>query len=153
MTDTWDRTLFDKELKSILDAKLPVSASKIQALQALAISHPQHHNYIVQCIVRFIETAPPDYRLAGLYVVDAISRAVHKIVRKSEGSHKPVEAEGYLRRFGIVLREDSLLGCFEPCSTKDKVRIFPLFFTLYCVLRKAVEGAWLSKRELRVPAR
>lgn len=41
MGDSWDRTIFDKELKSILDAKLPVSASKITALQTLAISHPE----------------------------------------------------------------------------------------------------------------
>lgn len=41
MDDSWDRSLFDKELKSILDAKLPVSASKINALQSLAISHPK----------------------------------------------------------------------------------------------------------------
>ncbi|KAI9497622.1 hypothetical protein BDB00DRAFT_803392 [Zychaea mexicana] len=124
MTDSWDRTLFDKELKSILDAKLPVSASKITSLQSLAISHPQHHNYITQCILRFIETAPPDYRLAGLYVVDAISRAAYKLVRKSSDSdRRSVEAEGYLRRFGIVLRDDTLIGCFEPCTPKDKEKV------------------------------
>ncbi|KAI9261486.1 hypothetical protein BDA99DRAFT_511486 [Phascolomyces articulosus] len=125
MTDSWDRTIFDKELKAILDAKLPVSASKITSLQSLAISHPQHHNYIVQCIIRFIESAPPDYRLAGLYVVDAISRAAFKLVRKSnEHDHrKPAEVEGYIRRFGIVLRDDSLVGCFQPCSTKDKEKV------------------------------
>ncbi|KAI7859417.1 hypothetical protein BDC45DRAFT_496021 [Circinella umbellata] len=125
MTDSWDRALFDKELKSILDKKLPVSASKITSLQALAISHPQHHNYIVHCIIRFIETAPPDYRLAGLYVVDAISRAVHKLIRKNNehDNRKPVEAEGYIRRFGIVLKDESLEGCFEHCSTKDKEKV------------------------------
>jgi hypothetical protein len=41
MTDSWDRTLFDKELKSILETKLPVSASKISSLQQLATAHPQ----------------------------------------------------------------------------------------------------------------
>lgn len=41
MTDNWDRTLFDKDLKSILETKLPVSASKITSLQALATAHPQ----------------------------------------------------------------------------------------------------------------
>lgn len=41
MTDDWDRRIFDKELKAILDAKLPVSASKITSLQGLAIAHPQ----------------------------------------------------------------------------------------------------------------
>lgn len=41
MTDSWDRTLFDKELKSILETKLPVSASKITSLQSLATAHPK----------------------------------------------------------------------------------------------------------------
>lgn len=41
MTDTWDRTLFDKELKAILESKLPVSASKITGLQSLATAHPK----------------------------------------------------------------------------------------------------------------
>ncbi|KAG1345895.1 hypothetical protein G6F63_005261 [Rhizopus arrhizus] len=125
MTDSWDRTLFDKELKSILETKLPVSASKITSLQSLATAHPKHHNYIVQCITRFIENAPPDYRLAGLYVIDAISRAVHKQLRKREENNEKgfFELEGYLKRFAIVLKEDSLQGCFEPCSVKDKDKV------------------------------
>ncbi|KAI8988383.1 hypothetical protein BDF20DRAFT_808281, partial [Mycotypha africana] len=122
MTDSWDRTIFEQELQSLLDGKLPVSASKITALQSLATNHPQHHNYITHCIARFIETAPPDYRLAGLYVIDAISRAVHKQQRKREENNeqKSHELDGYLKRFAIVLKEDSLRGCFEPCSQKDK---------------------------------
>ncbi|CEG72759.1 hypothetical protein RMATCC62417_08255 [Rhizopus microsporus] len=125
MTDNWDRTFFDKELKSILDSKLPVSASKITSLQQLATSHPKHHNYIIQCITKFIESAPPDYRLAGLYVIDAISRAVHKQLRRREENNEKgsFEAEGYLKRFAIVLKDDSLIGCFESCSTKDKDKV------------------------------
>ncbi|KAI9483888.1 MAG: hypothetical protein EXX96DRAFT_560071 [Benjaminiella poitrasii] len=122
MTDNWDRTIFDKELKSLLDGKLPVSASKITSLQTLATSHPQHHNYIIHCITRFIEKSPPDYRLAGLYVIDAISRVVHKQQRKREENnhHGPHELDVFLKRFAIVLKNDSLNGCFEPCSEKDK---------------------------------
>ncbi|KAI9269567.1 hypothetical protein EDC94DRAFT_599250 [Helicostylum pulchrum] len=129
MTDNWDRTLFDKDLKAILESKLPVSASKITGLQSLATAHPKHHNYIIQCITRFIETAPPDYRLAGLYVIDAISRAVHKQQRKREENNEgPHEADGYLKRFAIVLKDDSLIGCFEPCTSKDKVTNFFFHF-------------------------
>ncbi|ORY96355.1 hypothetical protein BCR43DRAFT_273468 [Syncephalastrum racemosum] len=121
--DDWDRTVFDADLKAILDAKLPVSASKITGLQSLALKHPKHHNYIVHCIVRFIETSPPDYRLAGLYVVDAISRAVQKMQRKGQEEGKPVEAEGYLRRFGVVLKDESLRGAFAKCSDHDKDKV------------------------------
>lgn len=158
MTDNWDRTLFDKDLKAILETKLPVSASKITSLQALATAHPQvstlqqgensaagglnltmlfavvlqHHNYITQCIARFIESAPPDYRLAGLYVIDAISRACHKQQRKrEEAGEGPSELDGYLKRFAVVLKDSSMNGCFEPCSTKDKVRFCPFFFLLF----------------------
>jgi hypothetical protein len=57
-----------------------------------------------------------------LYVIDAISRVVHKQQRKREENNEgPTEADGYLKRFAIVLKEDSLIGCFEPCTTKDKV--------------------------------
>lgn len=72
----------------------------------------------------FIETAPPDYRLAGLYVIDAISRAAHKQVRKAAEANvnKPLDVENYLRRFAVVFREGALAGCFESCSGKDKVR-------------------------------
>lgn len=94
----------------------------------------------MQCITRFIENAPPDYRLAGLYVIDAISRAVHKQLRKREENNEKgfFELEGYLKRFAIVLKEDSLQGCFEPCSVKDKVRSFLLdcpflFLSLPCL--------------------
>ncbi|KAI9245977.1 hypothetical protein BY458DRAFT_484786 [Sporodiniella umbellata] len=125
MTESWDRIQFDKELKSILESKLPVSASKITSLQSLATLHPKHHNYITQSIARFIETAPPDYRLAGLYVIDAISRVVHKQLRKRDETNEQgvFEAEGYLKRFAIVLKEDALQGCFEPCSVKDKDKV------------------------------
>lgn len=147
--DDWDRTVFDADLKAILDAKLPVSASKITGLQSLALKHPkasknrkprffymsnhpyqQHHNYIVHCIVRFIETSPPDYRLAGLYVVDAISRAVQKMQRKGQEEGKSVEAEGYLRRFGVVLKDESLRGAFAKCSDHDKVSRNVVAFSL-----------------------
>ncbi|KAI8374692.1 uncharacterized protein BYT42DRAFT_416041 [Radiomyces spectabilis] len=136
MDDNWDRTIFDKELKAILETKLPVSASRITNLQALATAHPQHHNYIIQCICRFLETAPPDYRLAGLYVIDAISRSVHKKLRKREEAGDkgaPLEVEGFLKRFAIVLKSDTLIGCFEPCSTKDKVgkRFFFILHILF----------------------
>lgn len=63
-------------------------------------------------------------------MIDAISRAVHKQQRKREENNEgPHEADGYLKRFAIVLKDDSLIGCFEPCTSKDKVTIF-LFFIL-----------------------
>jgi hypothetical protein len=46
MTDNWDRTIFDKDLKAILESKLPVSASKITGLQALATAHPKVNFYV-----------------------------------------------------------------------------------------------------------
>lgn len=100
----------------------------------------QHHNYIVQCITRFIETSPPDYRLAGLYVIDAISRAAYKQQRKKEeNNEEPGDLDGYLKRFTIVLKEDALKGCFEPCSTKDKVR----YHSIYIYSDKKSQFLWL----------
>jgi hypothetical protein len=69
-----------------------------------------------------------------LYVIDAISRAVHKQMRKREEANEgPLVAEGYLKRFTFVLKDDAMIGCFEPCTAKDKVRIhFPPSFISLC---------------------
>lgn len=62
-------------------------------------------------------------------MIDAISRAVHKQQRKREENNEgPTEAEGYLKRFAIVLKDDALNGCFEPCTSKDKVISFFYIF-------------------------
>lgn len=62
-------------------------------------------------------------------MIDAISRAVHKQQRKREENNEgPSESDGYLKRFAIVLKDDALNGCFEPCSTKDKVIFFSSYF-------------------------
>ncbi|KAI7870990.1 hypothetical protein BDF14DRAFT_1767163 [Spinellus fusiger] len=118
----WDRSTFDKDIKSLLETKLPVSASRITALQASALAHPQHSNYIIQCIIRFIESAPPDYRLAGLYVIDAISRAIHRQSRKKSDSIESsmTDLDSYLKRFATVMKNGALSGCYSQCSIKDK---------------------------------
>ncbi|CAO3614298.1 unnamed protein product [Cunninghamella blakesleeana] len=116
--EEWDRNLFDKELRKILTSKLPVSASRIDTLKKLAIDHPQDHNYISQNIVRFIETSPPEYRLAGIYVIDAISRFIQKINKASDNSNS--DLNGYFKRFATLLREPTLTGCLQKCTTKDK---------------------------------
>lgn len=66
-------------------------------------------------------------------MIDAISRSVHKQQRKREENNEgPHELDGYLKRFAIVLKDDALNGCFEPCSAKDKVS-FSLFFSFFFI--------------------
>ncbi|KAI9303815.1 hypothetical protein BJ944DRAFT_267775, partial [Cunninghamella echinulata] len=116
-----DRDFFDKELKKILSSKLPVSASRIDSLKKLAIDHPKDYNYISQSIIRFIETSPHDYRLAGIYVIDAISRSIQKIFKTNGQTNDNNELNGYFSRFSSLLREPTLVGCLRDCNIKDKV--------------------------------
>ncbi|KAI8142062.1 hypothetical protein BJV82DRAFT_158983 [Fennellomyces sp. T-0311] len=118
MDDTWNRNEFKDELEALLNIQLPISQSKIQSLRNLAIKHPKHQNYLVQCVCKFIETAPPDYRLPGLYLIDAIVR------RCKEDKDEERVASEYRKRFSVILKDGALTGLFHPCLEKDKVMIF-----------------------------
>ena len=75
--------------------------------------------------MRFLKEEPPEFRLAGLYVIDY-----------REGIQKMVVTERVrLRREniwnGLQLYDDTLAGCFEPCSEKDKVRLALILHLLH----------------------
>ncbi|CAO3638416.1 unnamed protein product [Cunninghamella echinulata] len=78
------------------------------------------YNYISQSIIRFIETSPPDYRLAGIYVIDAISRSIQKIFKTNGQANDSNELNGYFSRFSSLLRDPTLAGCLRDCNIKDK---------------------------------
>ncbi|RUP49109.1 hypothetical protein BC936DRAFT_143267 [Jimgerdemannia flammicorona] len=126
MTD-WDPADFDKELHGIFEFKPPVSASKIQTLTSLAMGHPLYYKNVVYIIEKFVHKCPPEYKLAGLYVIDAISRAAFEQRRKREKDGATPEpgkftGEEYLPRFEKVFEENSLFRNMAMCPDKDKVR-------------------------------
>ena len=73
-------------------------------------------NYITQRILRFLESSPPDYRVAGLYLIDAI-------IRKPKDSQSECAVNDYRQRFQAVLRDHTLQGLFDLCSEEDKVML------------------------------
>ncbi|KAI7884323.1 hypothetical protein K492DRAFT_38869 [Lichtheimia hyalospora FSU 10163] len=115
MTD-WDRSIFDGDLEALLDVRPPVPISRINAIRDVALTHPEHLNYITQRILRFLESSPPDYRVAGLYLIDAI-------IRKPRYPQVECAVNDYRQRFQAILRDHTLQGLFDLCSEEDKARV------------------------------
>ncbi|KAJ3146580.1 SR- and CTD-associated factor 8 [Geranomyces michiganensis] len=107
-----DSLEFDKELHSLYETKIPVSASKISALTKLAVKHAKLYKNVVFSIEKFVQKCPPELKLAGLYVIDSIARAIAK---------HPEEGESYIARFEEKL--DSIIPHLLQAPAKDKDRI------------------------------
>ncbi|KAI8923098.1 hypothetical protein BC831DRAFT_472980 [Entophlyctis helioformis] len=105
---------FDKELLSLTESKLPVSASKIAAISKLALRHAKHYKATVHALERFVAKCRPEYRLAGLYVIDSI-------VRASVKQFGIGDSNVYLRRFEEKL--ESLFQALTKTSDDDKIRM------------------------------
>ncbi|KAJ3330075.1 hypothetical protein HDU76_006469 [Blyttiomyces sp. JEL0837] len=105
---------FDRELQSVYEHKPPVSASKIQTLTKLAFKYAKYYKSVVHSIEKFISKCTPEYKLAGLYIIDSIARGAPKALSSSE-------CVSYKNRL-----EDKLQGMFkymDRASDKDKERM------------------------------
>ncbi|KAF9124254.1 hypothetical protein BGW39_008330 [Mortierella sp. 14UC] len=69
-----DVTEFQKELHGLFDHSRTASASKIDRLTKLAFKAARYYKNIVYCLEKFITRCVPEYKLTGLYVLDAICR-------------------------------------------------------------------------------
>ncbi len=65
---------FQKELNSITDTRPPVSKAKMNSIIKCALKLIKFYKYIVYYVECFIKVCPNDYKIAGLYVIDAIVR-------------------------------------------------------------------------------
>ncbi|OZJ05295.1 hypothetical protein BZG36_01929 [Bifiguratus adelaidae] len=125
-----DPAEFERELFALVDGKLPVSASKIQNLSKLAQSLSQYFKHVVVSIQSFLYKAPPEYKLAGIYVIDAISKIALDTRRKREKEGlafgeggKAYMTEAYLPRIENMFVETRCFERMTNCSDKDKDRI------------------------------
>ncbi|TPX61392.1 hypothetical protein SpCBS45565_g07275 [Spizellomyces sp. 'palustris'] len=107
-----DTLEFDKELHSLYETKLPVSASKISSLTKLAIKHAKNYKNIVYSIEKFIQKCPPELKLAGLYTIDSIARAAAK---------HPEDGKVYIARFEEKL--DTFIPHLFQAPPKDRDRV------------------------------
>src|SRR3954447_4433072 len=85
----------------------------------------QFYKNVAYIIEKFVHKCPPEYKLAGLYVIDAISRAAFEQRRKREKDGAAPEpgkftGEEYLPRFEKLF-ENSLFKNLALCPEKDKV--------------------------------
>ncbi|KAJ3207161.1 SR- and CTD-associated factor 8 [Dinochytrium kinnereticum] len=130
-----DAVEFDKELHSLYETKLPISASKIQQLTRLALKHARnlmltlicalvlsfkHYKNVVYSIEKFIHKCSADLKLAGLYVIDSIARASQKAAI-GEGGSASMERFAYLARL-----EEKIEGIFPyllSASDRDKEKM------------------------------
>lgn len=78
------------------------------------LSRPQLYKHVVHSIERFVHKSPPEFKLAGIYVIDAV-------VRQSQ--HKLKEKDPYAPRFAKNLA-DVFGVAFSTSPPKDKVRMF-----------------------------
>ncbi|THD24570.1 Protein SCAF8 [Fasciola hepatica] len=65
---------FTNELKTLTEVALPVSRKKMASITRAAIKALRFYKHIVQCVEKFILRCPPQLKLPGLYVIDAIVR-------------------------------------------------------------------------------
>uniref|UniRef100_A0A8C7XMF8 SR-related CTD-associated factor 4a n=1 Tax=Oryzias sinensis TaxID=183150 RepID=A0A8C7XMF8_9TELE len=61
-------------LFSLMDSKPPISRAKMISITKSAIKAMKLYKHVVQIVEKFIKKCKPEYKVAGLYVVDSIVR-------------------------------------------------------------------------------
>ncbi|KAK0151375.1 Splicing factor, arginine/serine-rich 15 [Merluccius polli] len=65
---------FNNELFSLMDSKPPISRAKMVSITKSAIKAMKLYKHVVQIVEKFVKKCKPEYKVAGLYVVDSIVR-------------------------------------------------------------------------------
>ncbi|CAK9295779.1 unnamed protein product [Gordionus sp. m RMFG-2023] len=66
--------LFHTELMTIYEGKPPVSKARMSQITKAALKSIKNYKHIVLAVEKFVSKAPPEYKLAALYVIDSIVR-------------------------------------------------------------------------------
>lgn len=66
---------FEMEMATVSKEKPPISSRKVEALVNLSMKYMKYFKHVVHCVEKFISKARSEYKLPGLYVIDAIVRA------------------------------------------------------------------------------
>ncbi len=106
---------FNKEIRSIIDTRAPISASKMTLLVKYAIKlAASAHSQVTDSIRNFAKDAPTECKLSGLYIIDAIVRAAIKTTG---------DAAVYRSDFESSIEELLSLLCIQGVSEKDLTRM------------------------------
>ncbi|XP_078265010.1 SR-related and CTD-associated factor 4 isoform X2 [Rhinoraja longicauda] len=65
---------FNDELFSLMELKPPISRAKMILITKAAIKAIKLYKHVVQIVEKFIKKCKPEFKIAGLYVVDSIVR-------------------------------------------------------------------------------
>ncbi|KAJ0061559.1 hypothetical protein NL108_005701 [Boleophthalmus pectinirostris] len=104
---------FNHELFSLMDSKPPISRAKMISITKSAIKAMKLYKHVVQIVEKFIKKCKPEYKVAGLYVVDSIVRQS----RHQFGADKDVFGPRFTK---------NITGTFENlclCPVEDRSKI------------------------------
>ncbi|KAL7390801.1 hypothetical protein ABVT39_028066 [Epinephelus coioides] len=104
---------FNHELFSLMDSKPPISRAKMISITKSAIKAMKLYKHVVQIVEKFIKKCKPEYKVAGLYVVDSIVRQS----RHQFGTDKDVFGPRFTK---------NITGTFENlclCPVEDRSKI------------------------------
>ncbi|KAK5611648.1 hypothetical protein CRENBAI_013253 [Crenichthys baileyi] len=104
---------FNQELFSLMDSKPPISRAKMISITKSAIKAMKLYKHVVQIVEKFIKKCKPEYKVAGLYVVDSIVRQS----RHQFGPDKDVFGPRFTK---------NITGTFENlclCPVEDRSKI------------------------------
>nr|XP_012774376.2 splicing factor, arginine/serine-rich 15 [Maylandia zebra] len=104
---------FNHELFSLMDSKPPISRAKMISITKSAIKAMKLYKHVVQIVEKFIKKCKPEYKVAGLYVVDSIVRQS----RHQFGPDKDVFGPRFTK---------NITGTFENlclCPVEDRSKI------------------------------
>lgn len=105
---------FKDEVNSIVNHPPPVSKAKMDQITRAARKAMRFYKHVVMAVERFIERCPPEYKLAGLYVIDSIVRQSRHMNGKDKDIFGPRFSRNLQRTF------DNL---FSGCLREDRPRI------------------------------
>ncbi|KAJ7997596.1 hypothetical protein DPEC_G00230650 [Dallia pectoralis] len=104
---------FNHELFSLMDMKPPISRAKMISITKSAIKAMKLYKHVVQIVEKFIKKCKPEFKVAGLYVVDSIVRQS----RHQFGMDKDVFGPRFTK---------NITGTFENlclCPTEERSKI------------------------------
>ncbi|KAJ3102104.1 hypothetical protein HDU96_009736 [Phlyctochytrium bullatum] len=111
---------FDKELHSLYETKLPISASKINHLTKVAMKHAKFYKNVVYSIEKFIQKCNSDLKLPAIYVMDSILKAAHKSL---SGDAEGASTDGFYYITRFEEKFPLMLPFLQTASSKVKEKI------------------------------
>uniref|UniRef100_A0A7G3AYH6 Putative rna polymerase ii c-terminal domain-binding protein ra4 n=1 Tax=Lutzomyia longipalpis TaxID=7200 RepID=A0A7G3AYH6_LUTLO len=104
---------FNAELSGLIETKPPISKAKMGAITRAAMKAIKFYKHVVQSVEKFILKCKPEYKVPGLYVIDAI-------VRQSRHQFGP-EKDVFAPRFAQNMQQ-TFSNLFR-CTPEDKSKI------------------------------